>query len=198
MVYPDTQRMSSRMARKESQLRTRDALVAAAAAAFRRHGYHQASAEAIAADAGFTRGALYANFAGKEGLFLAVMEREFAARFETLSTARNPDAFARLYLKAVDEDPEWSLALLEFTIHAARTPGLRDQLIASNKRLRAHTVDVLRAGNPHLTAAEAASAARFISVIQSGASLERALDRDGVALRDIAPALWLATKWPAT
>jgi AcrR family transcriptional regulator len=188
--------MSSRVSRKQSQARTREALIAAGAAAFRRHGYHQASAEAIAAGAGYTRGALYANFAGKEGLFLAVMEREFARRFETLSKAANPDAFARLYVKAVDEDPDWSLALLEFTIYAARTPTLREDVIASNKRLRMQTARVLRAANPDLSAAEAASAARLVSVIQSGVSLERALDREGVSARDIAPALWRSTKWP--
>ena len=43
---------------------------------FARSGFHGASVEEIASEAGFSTGALYSNFDGKEDLFLVLMERE--------------------------------------------------------------------------------------------------------------------------
>ena len=50
---------------------TRDTLIEAAAAVFARRGFHGASLDEIAETAGFTRGAIYKNFADKEDLFFA-------------------------------------------------------------------------------------------------------------------------------
>ncbi|MBT2483479.1 MULTISPECIES: TetR/AcrR family transcriptional regulator [unclassified Microbacterium] len=60
--------------RAERQRETREALVIAARESFARDGYHAASLEGIAADAGFSKGAVYSNFEGKAALFLAVMD----------------------------------------------------------------------------------------------------------------------------
>ena len=182
-----------RLSRKETQARTRQALIDAAARAFRRDGFHRASVEAIAAEAGFTRGAFYANFDGKESLFLEMMDQEMRSRFELFTSDLSPRGFATTYLRKVDEDPEWTLALLEFTIHAARTPTLRDQLIERNQRLLASVVEAGRAYYPALTAAQAAAAARFIFAIQSGAGLERALDPSSIRVEDLEGPLAAAT-----
>jgi AcrR family transcriptional regulator len=64
--------MSTR--RDASAHATREALVAAARAAFGRHGYAGASLGDIARDASATTGALYHHFADKKGLFAAVAE----------------------------------------------------------------------------------------------------------------------------
>src|ERR687891_576628 len=53
---------------------TRDALVEAAADVFARRGFHAASLNEIAESAGFTRGAIYSNFGGKEDLLIAVLD----------------------------------------------------------------------------------------------------------------------------
>ena len=66
--------MGVRKTRAERKQETRRRLLDAAAEVFARRGFHGASVEDIAAHAGFTQGALYANFAGKEGLFLAVID----------------------------------------------------------------------------------------------------------------------------
>ena len=54
---------------------TRDALVDAAAEVFAQKGVSGASMEEIAAEAGFSRGAIYSNFGSKEELLLVVMDR---------------------------------------------------------------------------------------------------------------------------
>ncbi|WNG90814.1 TetR/AcrR family transcriptional regulator [Mycobacterium sp. ITM-2016-00318] len=57
----------------ERRARTRAALLEAGAQAFSRYGYGNVILEKVAAEAGYTRGALYHQFAGKEGLAVAVV-----------------------------------------------------------------------------------------------------------------------------
>jgi len=66
---------ASGLTRAEKQARTRAALLDAAARVFVERGFQRASVELIAAEAGFTRGAFYSNFASKEELFLALCAR---------------------------------------------------------------------------------------------------------------------------
>ena len=64
---------------------TRTALIDSAMEVFGRRGFEGASLDEIAENAGFTRGAIYKNFASKEELFFAVMdhfnEKAIAAAF---------------------------------------------------------------------------------------------------------------------
>src|SRR5437868_976571 len=74
--------------------RTRDVLVAAASEVFARRGYEGASLEEIAETAGFTRGAIYKNFAGKEELLWAVTDRlneQIVEAFRAIAPS-DPDA----------------------------------------------------------------------------------------------------------
>jgi AcrR family transcriptional regulator len=171
--------MSTRLSRPESQARTRLRLVNAAKAAFRRDGFHRASAESIAAEAGFTRGALHANFDGKEGLFLAVLDEEIDLRQSALSPAADAKTMARRYRRLLDGDREWTLALLEFTIHAARHPALAEKLRARNETVREMTIGFISELAPETSAKDARVGAKLVMAVHSGVALERALDREG-------------------
>src|SRR5437016_14256616 len=76
-----------RMTREQSKANTRERLLAAARRVFASSGFHGASVEEIASMAGFSTGALYSNFDGKEDLFLVLMEREIAAHAREISAA---------------------------------------------------------------------------------------------------------------
>src|SRR5205814_4880168 len=81
--YPDNccyPTMTKLLTRREKQEQTRERLLEAAASVFARRGYQQASVEEIAAEAGFTTGAVYSNFAGKEELFLALADNQVEKR----------------------------------------------------------------------------------------------------------------------
>jgi TetR/AcrR family transcriptional regulator, transcriptional repressor of aconitase len=65
--------------RKEKADRTRAELLDAATRAFARQGYEGASVGDIAADAGYTKGALYAHFGSKNELFLEVARRQISS-----------------------------------------------------------------------------------------------------------------------
>src|SRR5262245_11968101 len=77
--------MAAVMSRRETEGRTRGRPLAAAAKAFARRGYHGATVDEIASEAGFTIGALYSNFAGKEELFLALADRQVEERVAEVS-----------------------------------------------------------------------------------------------------------------
>ncbi len=131
------------ISRRDRQRQTREALIFTARMVFAEDGYHGARLEEIARRAGFSKGAIYSNFDGKAGLFLAVMDANMEIAFET---ADSWDPFGRPeppQPPAVtgDWDPEefarsmigFSLATLEFIAAAARDEALAPEL---GKRLR--------------------------------------------------------------
>lgn len=73
--------------RAEMVEETRAKLIRAARKAFAAEGYAAASMDGLTAEAGLTRGALYHNFGGKEGLLRAVVDQidaEMAARLRAV------------------------------------------------------------------------------------------------------------------
>jgi AcrR family transcriptional regulator len=120
-----------RATRAEQAAENRERVLAAAREVFRRKGYHDASVEEIAEEAGFSKGVVYSQFGSKADLFLALLERRIEQRArENLDVALSAPAgteFAELYAtgrRAQQADRAWSLLVLEFRIHAARDPEL--------------------------------------------------------------------------
>ena len=103
---------------------------------FARRGFQAATIEEIAEEAGYSHGAVYSNFAGKEDLFLAVFERYMSQRVAEVSRAAEIEgSFAERARAGADQwmqrfagDRDTFLLHLEFMIHAARNPHLSEQL----------------------------------------------------------------------
>jgi AcrR family transcriptional regulator len=72
-VVKVTAAVRSRSTQADRRERTRSALLEAAARGLSRHGYGNLVLEQVASEAGYTRGALYHLFSGKEELALAVV-----------------------------------------------------------------------------------------------------------------------------
>ena len=64
----------ARLTREQSRARTRERLLASAAVVFAREGYAGASVDRIAEEAGYSKGALYSNFASKDELFFELID----------------------------------------------------------------------------------------------------------------------------
>jgi AcrR family transcriptional regulator len=120
----------------EKQQQTRADLLAAASRIFALHGFAGATVEAIAEEAGYSHGAVYSNFGGKEELFLAVFEHYMGTRVEesaaaaaqSASLAERGRAAADQWMTRFAGDRESFLLHLEFMIHAARDPELSARL----------------------------------------------------------------------
>jgi AcrR family transcriptional regulator len=136
--------------RAERQADTRAALLRSASRLICRRGMHGASIDMIAGEAGYTKGAFYANFDSKEHLFLVMLDEKFAAELERLETvmtgAGEPAAEVRQaaeeFLTYVDRDPEWPRLYQEFAAHAARDNSFRHEFAARQRILRARMADV--------------------------------------------------------
>src|SRR6201994_4056253 len=83
MTASEKQRVSRRpraASHAEKTAHTRSRLLRSAEKIFARDGFEAAKLEEIAADAGYTRGALYANFDTKEDLFMELLAEEVERR----------------------------------------------------------------------------------------------------------------------
>jgi AcrR family transcriptional regulator len=145
-----------RLTQAERRDETRDQLIAAAARVFSRRGFHGTSLEAIAEEAGFSRGAVYYNFADKEELFLELLDRRCAERAQDLrgvfaevdegdvdATARQAGVAAQHALDAMTGDPEWRALYLEFLAHAARDPAFRRRFGRRTQEMRSALEEVV-------------------------------------------------------
>src|SRR5262245_46444228 len=77
--------MAQRLTQAERRQRTRAGLVETARATFLERGFHGASLDEIAERAGYSKGAVYSNFASKDELFLAVLDAHFEQRARALA-----------------------------------------------------------------------------------------------------------------
>jgi AcrR family transcriptional regulator len=135
---------STRLTREQSKALTRERLLAAARTVFAGRGFHGASVEEIAAEAGYSTGALYSNFEGKEALFLALLDREIdehareieEAVHERASVAERAQGGADRWMAMIEREPELQLLFMEFSAYAGRDPKVRRQVAASFTRAR--------------------------------------------------------------
>jgi AcrR family transcriptional regulator len=138
------QQARPRMTREQSKANTRGRLLAAARSAFASSGFHGASVEEIASRAGFSTGALYSNFDGKEDLFLVLMEREIdehareiaEAVGERSSVSERATGGARRWMAMIEREPELLLLFMEFWAYGVRDAGVRPKVAARFAQVR--------------------------------------------------------------
>lgn len=117
------------ISRRDRRRQTREAIVFAARAAFAEDGYHGARLDQIARAAGFSKGAVYSNFAGKAELFLAVLDKNIE---DSMTRGWNAYDQAPVDISGNDEIAAaikgFALATLEFIAVAARDEHLSEQV----------------------------------------------------------------------
>jgi AcrR family transcriptional regulator len=144
--------MARRLTRKEKQAHTRSCLMRSAAKVFSRRGLQQASIDEVTEDAGFTKGAFYANFKSKEELFLAMLDERFAARLRdidaVLSSDEAPEVQAQQagadFARFLSADPSWQRLFFEFAAYAARNEDFREELVTRHRALRERIAEIYR------------------------------------------------------
>jgi AcrR family transcriptional regulator len=122
--------------RRQPRAQTREEILDAAQRVFAQRGFHGASVEAVSEEAGFSTGAIYSNFKGKEELFLTLYEERIQRRRRELrdEMARAGGGEAGLAsvavnsAEAMEQESDWFLLYFEFLIHAARDPAFAERL----------------------------------------------------------------------
>jgi AcrR family transcriptional regulator len=138
--------VTARLSRAERQAQTREELLDAAMRLFTGRGFHATSLDQVAAEAGYTKGAVYSNFRSKEDLFFALYERRVEAVVEqTRAELRRADPieFAGAVL-ARRVDDGWLAVFFEFWAHVLRNAELRERFLALHRRAREPLVEATR------------------------------------------------------
>ncbi len=136
--------VASRTRQAERTRATRRKLLDAAKRIFAKVGFEAARLEDIAAGAGYTRGAFYANFKSKEDIFFALFEEWVRERIESLTDAvrRHSDPAEKLvalrshYAEHAKDRP-LVLISMEFKLFAMRHPESHARLRSRHRRIRA-------------------------------------------------------------
>jgi AcrR family transcriptional regulator len=142
----DSETRGKRLTRAEAKTRTRERLLAAAERVFARKGFAAASVEEIAEAAGYSIGALYSNFDGKQQILAEVLSRRTASRIAAAvriiddgitGTADPLEASGRLLAEVADHDGDFALLQAESWLYAVQSPEMMDALAARRRELSA-------------------------------------------------------------
>jgi AcrR family transcriptional regulator len=169
---------------------SREQLLAAAARAFGRHGYRGASMSQIAADAGFSKGALYWNFASKEDLFFALLDqtderlRALLALVAAAPSSEDISAdLSRGVMRVLDEQRDLVLLFHEYSALAVRDPQMAARYVKRNAGLRSEMSAAFAARQKARGVSPVVSAERIATVIIAlidGLSIQRLTEPEAV------------------
>jgi AcrR family transcriptional regulator len=170
----------------------RDELLTAALRVFAGRGYREAGVDEIAAEAGYSKGALYWHFSGKEELLLTLLEERIDTpmreRFALLASAppeRDMSVEAtRAFARQLDGEREALLLEREYWSLAIRDPELRARYAERQTELRRDLASALEArarhlGTPDLTM-PAEDLARIVMSIIGGLAVDELIDPGSV------------------
>jgi AcrR family transcriptional regulator len=136
--------------RSERKAATRARLLDAAARVYASRGFAGATLDEVAAEAGFTKGAVYAHFGSKENLLMALLEEhlagQIAEQLELFDRARldrdrgtweRPLAGSDSWMRRLEEDPDPFRLFVELWSYAQRDEKMRARLTVGLDALRA-------------------------------------------------------------
>lgn len=121
-------------------VRTR--ILNAASREFAARGFADARIDAIAEDAGFTKGAVYSNFGGKDDLFYALLHQQIELRTDIAALIMDDlpptvdeaiDVLSSRLTASIGQNREWQLLFFEYWVRAMRDPDRR-KVFAENRR----------------------------------------------------------------
>lgn len=174
--------MDSRVTRADATARNRILLIKAARRVFLERGFSGATLEAIAREAGFSKGVVYSQFDSKSDLFLALLEESQAERArihaEAAKGLAGPDGILELLeIWERDADAPWTLLVVEFRVQAARDPVVNARYAALHERTVAgvaSTLETIFANAGLDLPLPAPVLARAVLALSVGVALERA------------------------
>jgi AcrR family transcriptional regulator len=181
----------TRAARAEGR-EARDELLTAAVRVFARRGYRDASVDEVAAEAGYSKGALYWHFSGKEELLQALLEEHVDApmrdRFALLASAP-PDRdmsvqATEAFTHQLEGEREALLLEREYWSLAIRDPQLRARYVKRQTELRDALAAAIEARAHHLGTPDlgmsAEDVARIVMSIIGGLAVDELIEPGSV------------------
>jgi AcrR family transcriptional regulator len=140
----------TRLTRAQRRQQTRARLLDAAGQVFARRGFHAATVDEVAEAGGYTKGAVYSNFANKDELFLALLDQRLAAQLQQVEALYAIESSEELRA-AMRDRPEQELATardfgvlhVEFWLYAMRNPAAQAELAKRYRQLRGRLAELI-------------------------------------------------------
>lgn len=187
MASAQTNDRTTPRSREATRAATREAILTSAEAQFLAKGYRGASLDEIAESAGYSKGAIYSNFASKDELFLAVSsargERVAQPLLDALATPGSADdklaVFADWLTTISAVDNEWILVETEFTLTERGSPEVTAALTERYRRNRETTTELIatQLGASDISpTVDAKMIAEVMLALESGLALSHAVD----------------------
>jgi AcrR family transcriptional regulator len=140
----------TRLTRTQRRQQTRARLLDAAGQVFARRGFHAATVDEVADAAGYTKGAVYSNFATKDELFLALLDERLAAQLQQVEALYPIESSEELHaaMRAQTEREfaaarDFSVLQVEFWLYAMRNPAAQAQLASRYRQLRDRLAELI-------------------------------------------------------
>jgi AcrR family transcriptional regulator len=196
-VTMESRRPARGMSRQQARtMATRQRLLVAAGRIFARDGFEAARLEDIAAAAGYTRGAFYANFEDKEEVFFALLEQWVGERMAEVTALlgqkqRHPKGQLRTlrnYYARSAKDRHLALLSLEFSLHAIRHPAAHARLRIRMRRLRSCAAGLVRRiaeSKGHSLPVSARAATAALGALSNALFLEHRVDQEALTEEDV-------------
>jgi AcrR family transcriptional regulator len=166
--------------------------MAAARVAFVRDGYGQANLDAIADDAGFSKGAVYSNFASKEALFLDVLEDKLNADARALAELARVHpveeeliAAIEAYLRAHEEILDFTGVAAEFISQTGLNPETAKRAAGLFRHQRRVIADLMLRLSGHGSASNALACedhAAGLIALTLGLATQRRIERASISV----------------
>jgi AcrR family transcriptional regulator len=173
---------------------TRRKLLAAAEKTFARSGYEAARLEDIAAMAGYTRGAFYANFDSKEDIFFALLEdwvsetvRSITSLLSRCESRKERVSALRQHYVEMAHDRRLVLFSLEYKLFAVRHPEAHARIRERQNRLKKCGAEILGmvSDSPRHLGVSNRAAATALGALSHALLLERLVNPQSVSDKEV-------------
>jgi AcrR family transcriptional regulator len=138
------------LTRAQRRQQTRARLLDAAGQVFALRGFHAATVDEVAEAAGYTKGAVYSNFANKDELFLALLDQRVAAQLEQVEAlyAIESSEELRAAMRGRTEQEfaaarDFGVLMVEFSLYAMRNPAAQAELAKRYRQLRGRLAELI-------------------------------------------------------
>jgi AcrR family transcriptional regulator len=181
-----------RLDRRAMKERTRQRLLDAAEMVFARRGIEAASLDEVAEAAGYTKGAIYSNFASKTDLIAALMDRRITRQAAAAELDLDGVTLEQ-GLRLLDErsrsegeaDREWIILATEFFLHAMRDARARAVMAEQYERARTLVAEMI-AGKYAEAGADPPLPPRDLAIVMEalgiGVTIQSLLDPEAVSM----------------
>lgn len=166
----------TRLSRRESQEQTRQRLLEAAVIVFAEKGFVRAKLDEVAEQAGYSKGAVYSNFASKEELALAVLDHQRDKQLTMIADQVLAHGHDKQFWAKQVQASTGNLLQIELWVQGHHNEALHEKMAARRQQANDAVAKILSGGAE--PTAKHRSFVNLIGALSTGLAVQYALTPD--------------------